>query len=252
MDQEMEPVEERRDGVRMRMGITLVAFALAAMPGSTSGQSTRSYINEGNGLYEEGKYSEAEISYRKALEQDAQSMKGRFNLGDALHKQKKFDQSVREFETTAAGTDERETKAGALYNLGNSFLENQKYDQAIASYIESLKLNPSDMDAKYNLSYARRKLAEQQQQQQGGGDQNQDQQQQRNKDQQEKQDQQQNQQQNQQEQNQDQANRQPREQKQMSQAEAERILDVLKNEEKEVQRKLRAKPRARARTDRDW
>jgi tetratricopeptide (TPR) repeat protein len=65
-------------------------------------QSTRSLINDGNGLYEDGKYDEAEINYRKALEKEQGSLAGHFNLGNSLSKQKKFDQSIKEFETPRA------------------------------------------------------------------------------------------------------------------------------------------------------
>jgi hypothetical protein len=38
----------------------------------------------------------------------------------------------------------------------------------------------------------------------------------------------------------------------MSRADAERILEVLKSEEKDVQKKLRAKVQTRAKTEKDW
>jgi tetratricopeptide (TPR) repeat protein len=217
----------------------------------TSAQSTRSLINKGNDRYEEGKFDEAEISYRKALEKEKDLVPGHFNLGNSLHKQKKFDQSVREFETAAVRAMEKETKADALYNMGNAFAEAGQYDKAVKSYVESLRLDPSDQDAKYNLSYALRKLREQPQQEQRGGDKQQEQ------DQQQKNDQQKEQQQQQEQQGQDQSKPQQRQsaqhgEKQISRADAERILEVLKNNERDVQKKLRARKSLRVRTDRDW
>ncbi len=38
----------------------------------------------------------------------------------------------------------------------------------------------------------------------------------------------------------------------MSKADAERILEVLKNNEKEVQKKLRVRQAVRPKTDKDW
>jgi tetratricopeptide (TPR) repeat protein len=215
-------------------------------------------VHEGNDQYEEKKFDEAEVNYRKALEQERELVQGHFNLGNALHKQGKYDDAVREFERVATSAQQPETKAFALYNIGNSRFEEQQYQEAIASYIESLKLNPADQDAKHNLSLALKRLEQQQQQQQQGQDQN------KKKDQQEKnQDKQQQQQpQNQdrdrqeekkKDQQKDQERKPARQQpKKMSRADAERILEVLKNSEKEVQKKLKARQAVRPKGEKDW
>ncbi len=243
------------------MKFVIIAVIVVGGVGAAYGQSTRSLINDGNDLYEEEKYEEAEINYRKALNEDQSSVAGTFNLGNALNKQGKFDQSASEFEAAALKAEEKGIRANAHYNRGNSFLEASQYDQAIASYTEALKLDPSDQDAKYNLSYALMKRRQQQQQQQQGGgkdDQNKDQQQDKknqdqNKDkQQNKNDQQQQENQKQDSQQQKQDQQQSQQQKTMSRADAERILEVLKSEEKEVQKKLRAKVQTRAKTEKDW
>lgn len=204
-------------------------------------QSVRSLVNRGNDLYKEGKYTDAEVNYRKALEKEKSLVPGKFNLGNALHKEGKLDDAVRQYEMALQPDVPAETRAKVYYNIGNSHLRQQKYQEAIHSYVESLKLNPGDYDAKYNLSYALEMLRRQQQQ-----NKDQNKQDQRKKDQQ----QQQNQQQKQNQQQQQQQQRQ--QEKRISKADAQRILDVLKNNERDVQKKLRARPAARARTDKDW
>jgi hypothetical protein len=143
--------------------------------------------------------------------------------------------------------------------MGNALMKGQRYQEAVKSYIESLKLNPNDQDTKYNLSYALAKLREQQQQQ-NKNDKNKDNKQDQQKDKQnqdqqkkdqEKQDQQK---QNQQQQKQDQQQQKPQQgqEKKMAKADAERILDVLKNSEKDVQKKLRVRQGVRVKTEKDW
>ena len=227
-------------------------------------QSVRSLINDGNDLYQDKKYDEAEVNYRKALEKEQGSIPGHFNLGNSLNKQGKSDQSIKEFETAAASAQEKEMKAQALYNIGNSYVEGGQYDHAVKSYIESLERNPNDEDAKYNLSYALRKMKEQQQQKSKQQQNNQQQNQQQQKPQQDKGDQNKKENQQQQEKTQPQSQQHEQEsekknspqqqaqEKQMSRADADRILEVLKNNEKDVQKKLRVKARARAKTDKDW
>ncbi len=237
---------------RYRSWMLAVMAAGVALPASLSGQSVRSLVREGNREYENQKYSDAEVSYRKALEKDQQLVPGQFNLGNSLYKQDKADEAIRAYENAAMNAGNKETKAKAYFNMGDAFMKGQRYQEAVKSYIESLKLDPGDQDTKYNLSYALAKLREQQQQQQQQPQNKND----KNKD--NKQDQQKNQknqdQQNtdQQQQQNPQQKQQQNQEKQMAKAEAERILDVLKNSEKDVQKKLRARQAVRVKVDKDW
>ena len=232
-----------------------VLLTLLLLAGQKTGaQSVRSLVNGGNDLYKEQKFTDAEVNYRKALDRERQLVQGHFNLGNALHKQGKFDDAVKEFETALGKAEQKDTRAYAHYNIGNSMMKEERYQDAVKAYIDALKLNPNDEDAKYNLSYALEKLKHQQQQQKK--DQNK---QNQNKDDKQKQDQQQKNQQDKQKQDQQQKNQQDKQkqssgqqQKQMSRADAQRILEVLKNSEKEVQKKLRARQAVRAKTDKDW
>lgn len=226
-------------------------------------QSVRSLIREGNDLYSEEKFPDAEVQYRKALEKEKEVVQGHFNLGNSLYKQEKYDESVQQFDEAAARAESGETKAFAYYNKGNSFIKEDKYADAVGAYIEALKLNPEDAEAKYNLSYALEKLKQQQENNQQNQEKNKDnkdqqkqdkqkQDQQKQDQDQQKQDQQKQDQQKQSEQEQKNQERDARQEKQMSRADAQRILEVLKNDEKEIQKKLRVRKGVRTKTDRDW
>jgi tetratricopeptide (TPR) repeat protein len=238
--------------------IVLLAAWAAIGVGLAPGQSVRSLVNGGNDLYHDQKYTDAEVNYRKALEKEPGLVQGHFNLGNALARQGKAEDAIREYQNALGGATQRDTRAYAHYNIGNSFLQGQKFQEAVNSYVESLKLNPRDDEAKYNLSYAlerlkqKKKQQQQQQQQQQQPKNQQDknkQQDQQKKQQQDQQKQQQQQQKQQQEQRQSAAQKQ---QKTMSKEEAARILDVLKNSERDVQKRLRARQAVRPKTDKDW
>lgn len=237
------------------MKIALVVLGVMVMCTACMawGQSVRSLVNGGNDLYEEKKFGDAEVSYRKALEKEPASVEGHFNLGNALYKQGKTDESLKEFEHSTLRTDNKQTRADAYYNMGNSHLQAQQYQDAVKSYVEALKLNPNDMDAKYNLSYALEMLK---QPQQNKSNKNKDDKNDKNKNDQQKQDQQQqnqdNKNQQQEKQQQPRQQQQPQQGRQMSRADAERILDVLKNNEKDVQKKLRVRRAVRPRGEKDW
>jgi alpha-galactosidase/6-phospho-beta-glucosidase family protein len=106
--------------------------------------------------------------------------------------------------------------------------------ESIEAYKNSLRLKPDNLEAKYNLAYAqdllRKQQQEQQQQQQNkdNKDQNKDQE---NKEQEQKQD-------DQQKQNDDKQQK-PQDQQSISKEDAERLLNALANDEKNVQEKVK-------------
>ena len=226
--------------------IAVIFFALAEM---INAQNDKKFIRQGNREYEKDKYSEAEISYRRAVDKNKGSADAIFNIGDALYKQNKFEDAGKQFVDNHNHIEDKEKKSASLYNLGNSLLMANKVQESIEAYKGSLKLNPSNMEAKYNLAYAQDLLKQQQQQSQEQKDQDKNNQ---NKDQNEKQ------QSKDQEQNKDQSEekqQQPKEQQQeISKEDAERLLNSLANDEKSVQEKVKlAKAmKAKVRTVKNW
>lgn len=155
-------------------------------------------------------YQKAETLYRKALSETPNYDKGNYNLGTALYRQEKYDEAAQTFEQVAKQeSSDKSLRAKAFHNLGNALMKQEKFQESVDAYKNSLKLNPKDMDTKYNLEYAKKKLLRQQQQQQQNqqNQQNQDQNQQNQDKNQQNQDQnQQNQDKNQQNQDKNQQN----------------------------------------------
>jgi Ca-activated chloride channel family protein len=223
----------------------------------------RGVINDGVDEYNKGKYVDAEVNFKKGKEKAPESFEAHFNLGDAYYKQGKLDESLKEFYSSLELTQDPSLKASAYHNIGNSLLKAKKIKESIEAYKNSLKINPNDQETKYNLSYALSLLDKQKNQQQNKQDNknNQDDKdQQKNRDQNKNQDKdEQNKQnkQNQQNKPQDQQAKQdnlktPQNQNQISKEEAERILQALKNNEKDIQKKLRKKTGAVVKREKDW
>ena len=226
-------------------------------------QDFRSLVREGNRQYNAGKEVDAETSYRGALAVDEKSNLATFNLGNSLYRQQKHEEAGKEFEKAAAASTNKMDKARAYHNLGNSYLQQQKVKESIEAYKQALRNNPNDADTKYNLSYAMNLLKQQEQQQQNQDNkdnqdqqnqdqQNQNQQNQDNKDQQDKE-----QQQNQQQQDQkkdEMQQKQQQQQQQINREDAQRILDAIAQEEKELLEKLQQKERAgyRPKIEKNW
>jgi Ca-activated chloride channel homolog len=217
------------------------------VPDVACSQSATSLLRDGNKLYERGKYKEAEKSYRKGLEKSKQSVKGQFNLGDAVYKQKNFAESSKIFGDLTGTNMNASDKAKIYHNLGNSLLESKEYEKSILAYKKSLMNDPSDRDTKYNLEYARMMLHQQQQQQQQNQNKN-------DKDKKDQQDKQQQQQPQQNKENQDKKDK-SQDEKKISKEEAERMLEALKNEEKKTLQKVEKKKVQQANQmiiEKDW
>lgn len=234
--------------------INLFLFLLTMICGSYNfAQSTRSLVNEGVELYNEQKYTDAEVNFKKGAEESPNNFEAKFNLGDAYYKQQRYDEAMKAYQSAFVDTKSDLEKSDIYYNIGNSLLKSQKLKESIAAYKEALKLNPNDEQAKYNLSYALNQLNNQDQNQ----DQNQQQQNDENKDEnkdQQQQDQQNKDQQNQDQRNQDQQQQQSQEQKEqeLTKQEAEKILNALKENEKDLQKKLRKIKGQPIKTEKDW
>jgi tetratricopeptide (TPR) repeat protein len=243
----------------------IITFIILIFPYVKS-QSLRTLVNDGVDSYQHKNFDEAEVNFRKGIENKADEFIPHFNLGDTYYKQGKYDEAIKSYQQSIGKTNDKSLKAKAFHNIGNSLIKADKLKESIEAYKNSLKLNPSDKETKYNLSYALKKL-EQQQDEQNQKDKNKDQDQkdknenknQDQKDQDNKQDQQnqndknkQNNQQAPKDQEAKQDQTQQKQQEKMSKEEAERVLNALKENEKDIQKKLRKKTGVRVKTDKDW
>jgi len=224
-----------------------VLLLIYTLPGYS--QAENKFIRQGNREYVKNNYSESEISYRRAIDKNSEQPDAVFNAGDALYRQDKFDDAGKEFAETHDMSEDTKKKAASLYNLGNSLLMSDKIKESIDAYKGSLRLDPGNMEAKYNLAYAQDLLKQEQEQEQ--------QQQQQNKQDQQKQEQQdgqgnENKDQTSDQQQQDEQNEQ--QQQKISKEDAERVLNALANDEKDIQEKVKlAKAmKARTRTTKNW
>lgn len=165
----------------MQKSLYTLLFLLTAAAAGAQQMPERSLVRKGNRQYAKGNYEESIRRYEQALEAVPGQFEATYDLGNALYKAERFDRAEQTLRQAAADTLRPETElAEAYYNLGNAQFKQQKYKEALESYKQSLRLNPSDMEAKYNYAYTKR-LLDQDQNGGGGNDQqNQDQNQDRN------------------------------------------------------------------------
>lgn len=227
-----------------------------------SAQSAHKSLRNGDMLYGFGKYQEAETEYRRADNEKA-TVKSAYNLGNALIQQERYEEAAKKYNDAAAKANTNAERANIYYNQGNALFNKQQYQESINAYKKSLKYDSKDVATKENLAMARQQLRQQQQQQQKKDNkQNQDknkdesQQDQQNKDQNSKDDQEQkdqDQQQNKDNQNNDQNNQNEKpDGKEMSKSDAQKLLEIMDNEEKKVQQKMRRVDGKGKKVVKDW
>jgi Ca-activated chloride channel family protein len=240
-------------GFRSGILIMIMFFTSAVV---TFAQADKKFIRQGNHSYTKGKFPDSEILYRKALDKNKESAEAIFNTGDALYKQKKYEEAGKQFDENFSMNEDKKKKSASLYNMGNSLLMANKVKESIDAYKGSLKLNPDSKETKYNLAYAQDLLQKQQQQQKdqnkNNQDKNQDKQQQK-KDQKDQKDKQDNKDQNQDSKDQQQQQQQQQDQG-ISKEDAQRVLNALANDEKNVQErvKLAKAEKEKVRTTKNW
>ena len=220
-------------------------------------RAEREYIRSGNKLYEEERYAEAEVEYKKALSVNPNSYLANYNLALSLIKQSgdvnpEVEEASNPLKTAtellnsvAQNSKNDDLRAHAYYNMGNIAFNQQQYDQSIEMYKSSLRINPDDEQTRENLRLAQLKKNEQKQ------DKNKD----KNKD---KKDDKQEQDQNENNQNknenkQQQQQRPQPQQQDLSKDNMEQILKTMQNQEKATQEKVNAqKPQNVRKTGNQW
>lgn len=253
-----------------------------------STKSERNAIVEGNQYFHDGKFSDAEAAYKKALTDNPNSQMAAFNLATTFLRQapelkndsfpnpqqqgedgkepqlsQQLSSAIEILQNLAQNSPNPAIVSLAAYDLGNIAYRQQNYPQAIECYKEALRKQPKFNDARYNLRMAQLKNKDNQKNQNKNQDKNKDQQQDKNKEKdkdkdknkdknQDQQQQNQNKDKNQQQQNQQQQNKGS-----MSGQNMDQILRSMQNQENATQQRVnaaRAKQQAgeRARTQNKW
>lgn len=231
-------------------------------------------LRKGNKAFDKSEFKQAEEAYRASLAADSNYAKAEYNLANASYKQDKDDKlhtAAKYYGSFLKSLSPEDTlnRTNGIYNLGNTNFKLSQSDtvknteqstkylkEAAEYYKETLRLNPSDSNAKYNLAMTQYLLKKNEQENKNNRQQQNQQQQQ----------QQQNQNNNSKNRNEDSENRngEKKNQKQDSQnaqgekkdkKEVNRMLEALKNNEKNTLNKIKHQKDDKVqkrRVEKDW
>ncbi|MDY5736790.1 MAG: hypothetical protein SPL04_00865 [Candidatus Onthomorpha sp.] len=251
-----------------------ILYLLAVVSLCCGCDKEKNALREGNKQFEKKAFDKAESAYRNSLAADSLYKTAEYNLAAASYKQGKSDKllsAAKYYESYLLSLDHNDTlqTSACTYDIANTYFQISQSDSIKASeqsklflqkaaelYKQSLRLNPQDTNAKYNLALTQHLLKEEEKQKN-----DQQQQQQQDQNQQQNQQQQQQKQQQQQNNNQNQDKNKQNDNRQMSSGEnkdkkqMEKMLEALKNNEKRTLNKIKRKEDASAqkrRIEKDW
>ena len=122
-------------------------------------------VKAGNAAYLRGNYDEAQAAFQQATLDKPDNPVAHYNLGTALYRQGKFRDAARTFQESLSRYSEQSrdilSQSSILYNLGNAQFKVGDLTGAIASYKQTLRLDPQDADAQHNLALALQLLRQQ-------------------------------------------------------------------------------------------
>ena len=133
--------------------------------------------NEGNEAYEQQDYEAAQSAYQEAIEKSPELPEPHYNSGNVHYRQGQNEEAQESYDRALLDADD-DLYRDIVFNQGNIQLRADEIEEAIESYKETLRLDPSDQDAKHNLEVALSRLPQTEPQQQQDGQQGEQQQQQ--------------------------------------------------------------------------
>lgn len=208
-------------------------------------------------LFESGDHYHAMQSYKQLLDENPNDPELNYNVGNSLYRMQMYDQAKLFYEKALANTTDPKLKNDIHYNIANCEFKSKKLKESIDGYKQVLRKNPRDEDARKNLELALRQMQKQNPPPQKNDDKKQSAKDNKKQDrEQDKKDPKQdpkNEQKDQDKEDPKDTKKQNIAQQGMNKKEAERLLDALKNQEKDYQKqKIKEKVTKEQKTDKDW
>jgi len=150
-----------------RIGAIVLVWALGTGAFYEWGGSAARGVNE----LKKGRNREALESLRKGRAELPRSAAVRYDEGVAFHGLGLADSARAAYRDAAwsPALQGDRARAAASYNLGNDAMNAKKFGEAIRQYRQSLRIDPTGVDAKKNLEEAIRRVRQEEQKHQGGG-----------------------------------------------------------------------------------
>ncbi|WP_333807636.1 tetratricopeptide repeat protein [Flavobacterium sp.] len=122
------------------------------------GQEKDKNLYNGNQLFKEKKYADAEADFRVTeSKKSPKKATAGYNLGNSVYRQNQQGEAQIRYIQALEHAKTKEEKHRIYHNLGNTFMLEKKYDLAADAYKNALRNNPNDEETRYNFALAKRK-----------------------------------------------------------------------------------------------
>ena len=115
-------------------------------------------LPKGNEAFVEKNYADAEADFRISQSKNPKKTIASYNLGNSIYRQNQSGESKYQFAKAAKTATTRPEKHQAFHNLGNAFMNEKDYSNAVEAYKNALRNNPSDEETRYNYALAKEYL----------------------------------------------------------------------------------------------
>lgn len=137
-------------------------------------QAWKDSLRLGQELYQNGDYEASYKTIMSAQKIAPADIDLSQDIGNAAYRAGDFEMAEKAYKSSASNEKEAQVKSKKWHNVGNSQMQVENFEGAIESYKESLRLDSSNEEARYNLAEAQRRVQLQNQEQQNMPSQQQD------------------------------------------------------------------------------
>ncbi len=131
--------------------ILLISFVLQA-------QEKDKFLPQGNEKFADKNYAEAEADYRLSQSKFKKKSIASYNLGTAIYRQNQTAEAKYQFVKAIKDAKSKAEKHQAFHNLGNAFMKEKNYTNAVEAYKNALRNDPTDEETRYNFALAKKML----------------------------------------------------------------------------------------------
>ena len=116
-------------------------------------------LYDGTVAFDQKQYVDAEADFRVSQSNNAnEKAVANYNLGNSIYRQNNPGEAKYKFYKAVEAAKSKEQKHKAFHNLGNIFMKEKKYSEAVEAYKNALRNNPSDEETRYNYALAKEYL----------------------------------------------------------------------------------------------
>ncbi len=154
---------------RFRPAVIAAALVAAAwLVAIAFGDSAFDQNDAANERYARGDFTGALSTYRELLRRRPELAEVAVNAGNAVHELSDYARALGLYEG-ALGARDAHVRALAFYDRGNTLYRLDRLEEARASYVDALRLEPDMRDAKFNIEVIDQQLEQVRQQRRQGG-----------------------------------------------------------------------------------